>query len=29
MKNIIQTAEDNWRTNMYDFIQKKQNNIYY
>jgi len=29
MKDIIQTAEDNWRTNMYDFIQKKQNNIYY
>jgi len=29
MKNIIQTAEDNWRTNMYDYIQKKQNNIYY
>ena len=29
MKSAIQTAEDNWRTNMYDFIQKKQNNIYY
>ena len=29
MKKIIQNAEDNWRTNMYDFIQKKQNNIYY
>ena len=29
MKDIIETAEDNWRTNMYDFIQKKQNNIYY
>ena len=29
MKDIIQTAEDNWRTNFYDYIQKKQNNIYY
>ena len=29
MKDIIETAEDNWRTNVYDFIQKKQNNIYY
>ena len=29
MKKIIQNAEDNWRTNMYDYIQKKQNNIYY
>ena len=29
MKDIIETAEDNWRTNVYDYIQKKQNNIYY
>ena len=29
MKDIIETAEDNWRTNIYDYIQKKQNNIYY
>jgi phosphatidylinositol 4-kinase len=29
MRDLIKTAEDNWRTNVYDFIQKKQNNIYY
>jgi phosphatidylinositol 4-kinase A len=29
MRQLITSAEDNWRTNFYDFIQKKQNNIYY
>lgn len=29
MRELIKTAEDNWRTNVYDFIQKKQNNISY
>ena len=29
MREQIKVAEDNWRTNVYDFIQKKQNNISY
>jgi phosphatidylinositol 4-kinase len=29
MREQIKIAEDNWRTNVYDFIQKKQNNISY
>ena len=29
MKGLINDAENNWRTNLYDFIQKKQNNIHY
>ena len=29
MKDLIKNAEDNWRTNGYDLIQKVQNNIYY
>ena len=29
MRELIKQAEDNWRTNFYDFIQKKQNNISY
>jgi phosphatidylinositol 4-kinase len=29
MKNLIRQSEDNWRTNFYDYLQKRQNNIYY
>jgi hypothetical protein len=29
MRGLIRQSEDNWRTNLYDYIQKKQNNIYY
>ena len=29
MKDLIKHAEDNWRTNVYDWIQLKQQNIYY
>lgn len=28
MRELIREAENNWRTNLYDFIQKKQNNIH-
>lgn len=28
MRGLIKQSEDNWRTNLYDFIQKKQNNIH-
>ena len=28
-KKLIDEANGNWRTNFYDYIQKKQNNIYY
>jgi phosphatidylinositol 4-kinase len=29
MRDLIKGAENNWRTNIYDYIQKKQNNINY
>ena len=29
MRNLIDIAENNWRTNVYDWIQNKQNNINY
>ena len=29
MRDLISQSEDNWRTNFYDYLQKKQNNIYY
>jgi hypothetical protein len=29
MKGLIRQSEDNWRTNFYDYLQKKQNNISY
>ncbi len=29
MRGLISNAEDNWRTNMYDYIQKKQQKIDY